>query len=508
MKLFQVSHISKRFYSSRALVDVDFDLEAGEVLAVAGENGAGKSTLMNIILGIYKPDEGQMFLEGEPYQPKDPHDALNKGISMIHQELRLVPSMTVADNVWIGRVRQFSSGGIYFPERCVNATQELFDEYGIHLDPREKVNNLSVAQMQMVELARAISYRAKIVIMDEPTSALSDKEVAVLYRVTRQLTKSGTAVVFISHKLEEVFEIASRVTILRDGRHISTRPVAEVTMNDLINGIAGRQVENLYPKIDIPHGGVVLKVDNISRSGQYLGISFEVRAGEVLGFAGLVGAGRTEIMNGIYGIDPIESGSIYLEGKPIRNKSPRQALDNGIAMLTEDRLRRGIISKMNVKMNMSLAYFYKICQLSFIDRKREEADTLDMAKTLRVKTAGIHMPIWSLSGGNQQKVMVGRSLLTRPKVLIMDEPTRGVDVGAKSEIYQYCNELAAQGMAIILISSDLPEVMGMSDRMLVIRDGRIVGEHARGAATAEQVMAAMFGLGDSKQQQREDCKQP
>lgn len=508
MKLFQVSHISKRFYSNRALVDVDFDLETGEVLAVAGENGAGKSTLMNIILGIHKPDEGQMLLEGMPYQPKDPHDALDKGISMIHQELRLVPSMTVADNVWIGRVKRFSSGGIYFPERCVKATRELFDEYGIDLNPREKVNNLSVAQMQMVELARAISYRSRIVIMDEPTSALSDKEVTVLYRVTRQLTRSGTAVVFISHKLEEVFEIADRVTILRDGHHISTSPVADITMDDLISGIAGRQVENLYPKIDISHGGVMLKVDHISKSGQYRDISFEVRAGEVLGFAGLVGAGRTEIMNGIYGIDPIESGSICLEGKPIRIKSPRQALNSGIAMLTEDRLRRGVINKMNVRMNMSLAYFYKICRLSFIDMKREGTDTADMAKTLRVKTAGIHMPIWSLSGGNQQKVMIGRSLLTKPKVLIMDEPTRGVDVGAKSEIYQYCNELAAKGMAIILISSDLPEVMGMSDRMLVIRGGRIVGQHVRGAATAEQVMAAMFGLEDSKQQQREDCKLP
>ena len=411
--------------------------------------------------------------------------------------------MTVADNVWIGRVKRFSSGGLYFPERCIEETRKLFDEYGIEVSPKEKVANLSVAQMQMVEIARAISYDSKIVIMDEPTSALSDKEVEVLYKIIRRLSERGKSIIFISHKLEEVFEIADRVTIFRDGHMISTQKVADITMADLINGIAGREVKDLYPKIDVPRGEKVLEVRGLCKAGQYEDISFEVHAGEILGLCGLVGAGRTEIMNGIYGIDPIEKGEILLQGKPIVNRTPRQALNNGIAMVTEDRLRRGVILKMNVKLNMTLAYFYKICKASFINTKQETADASRMIDTLHVKTAGPEMPIWSLSGGNQQKVMVGRALLTQPKVLILDEPTRGVDVGAKSEIYQYCNQLAAQGIAIILISSDLPEVMGMSDRLLVIREGKIIGRHDRGEATAEQLMAEMFGL-SSTTQKRED----
>ena len=503
MKLLQAKGIYKRFYSTCALSNVDFDLEEGEVLALAGENGAGKSTMMNVLLGIHHPDEGTMTLAGEPYNPKGPHDALEKGISMIHQELRLVPSMTVADNVWIGRVKRFSSGGIYFPERCVEATKKLFEEYGIEVNPKEKVANLSVAQMQMVEIARAISYDSKIVIMDEPTSALSDKEVEVLYKIIRQLSSRGKSIIFISHKLEEVFEIADRVTIFRDGHMISTQKVSDITMNDLINGIAGREVKDLYPKEDVPRGEKVLEVRGLHKAGQYQDISFEVHAGEVLGLCGLVGAGRTEIMNGIYGIDPIDGGEILLDGKKIVNRTPRQALNNGIAMVTEDRLRRGVVLKMNVRMNMTLAYFYKICKASFINMRREEKDTAEMIKTLHVKTAGPEMPIWSLSGGNQQKVMVGRALLTKPKVLILDEPTRGVDVGAKSEIYEYCNQLAKEGIAIILISSDLPEVMGMSDRLLVIREGKIIGRHDRGEATAEELMAEMFGL-SSTTQKRED----
>lgn len=494
MALLQATGVSKRFYSTHALTDVDFDLEPGEVLALAGENGAGKSTMMNILLGIHKPDAGEIEFDGAPYRPKDPHDALEKGLSMIHQELRLVPSMSVADNIWIGRVKRFTRFGLYSPQLCEKATRELFDAYGIELDPKEAVNNLSVAQMQMVEIARAISYQPKVVIMDEPTSALSDKEVTVLYKIIRRLSASGTAIIFISHKLEEVFEIADRVTIFRDGRKILTKVVADITMEELINGIAGREMDTLYPVKEAAIGDVVLEIKDISKAGQYEGISFDVRAGEIVGFCGLVGAGRTEIMNGIYGIEPIDAGQIVLNGKAIKNRTPREALNNGIGMVTEDRLRRGVVNKMNVKMNMTLAYFYKICDAWFINKEREHRDACDMVQRIHVKTAGVDMPIWSLSGGNQQKVMVGRALLTNPKVLILDEPTRGVDVGAKSEIYEYCNQLAAEGLAVILISSDLPEVMGVSDRLFVIRSGEIVGYHQRGAATSEEIMGEMFGL--------------
>ena len=494
MKILEVEHVSKNFYSTHALTDVSFDLEEGEVLALAGENGAGKSTMMNILLGSFPPSSGSMKLRGAPYEPKNPSDALSKGISMIHQELCLVPSMTVADNVWIGRCKRFSRGPIYVPSLCEQETQKLFDEYGIELNPRELVKNLSTAQMQMVEIARAISYGSKIVIMDEPTSALSDKEVEVLYTIIRRLTKDGVSVIFISHKLEEVFEVADRVTIFRDGHMIAQHRVEGLTMDDLINGIAGRKVENLYPKLDVAPGKVMLEVRNLGRTGVFEDVSFTVRAGEVLGFAGLVGAGRTEIMQGVYGIAPADSGVVLVEGEPVVNRTPREGLEHGIAMVTEDRLRQGVVKKMNVKLNMTLAYFYKICHAGFIDRYQETADTEAMVTELHVKTANSTMPIWSLSGGNQQKVMVGRALLTRPKVLIMDEPTRGVDVGAKSEIYEYCNKLAKEGMAIVLISSDLPEVMGMSDRLMVVREGRIVAEHARGEATAEQIMGEMFGL--------------
>lgn len=494
MKVLEVFGVSKNFYSTHALTDVSFDLEKGEVLALAGENGAGKSTMMNILLGSFPPSKGSMKLCGEPYEPKNPCDALQKGISMIHQELCLVPSMTVSDNIWIGRCKQFSRGGIYIPALCHARTQKLFDDYGIELNPKEVVKNLSTAQMQMVEIARAISYGSQIVIMDEPTSALSDKEVQVLYKIIRHLTHDGVSILFISHKLEEVFDLADRVTIFRDGHMVGQHRVKGLTMDALIDGIAGRKVENLYPKIEQEPGEVLLEVKDLKKQGVFENISFQVRAGEVLGFAGLVGAGRTEIMQGIYGIAPPDSGEIFVEGKKVVNRSPRQGLNHGIAMVTEDRLRQGVIKKMDVQMNMTLSYFYKICHGGMIDTRQESLDADKMIKELHVKTAGRKMPIWSLSGGNQQKVMVGRALLTNPKILIMDEPTRGVDVGAKSEIYEYCNMLARQGMAIILISSDLPEVMGMSDRVMVVREGRIVAEHIRNEASAEQIMGEMFGL--------------
>lgn len=495
MKVFEAKDICKNFYSTHALTNVNFNLEEGEVMALAGENGAGKSTLMKCLLGVHPVTSGEMTLFGKKYEPQSPYDALMQGISMVHQELCLVPSMTVAENVWIGRVKQFSRNGLYVPELAVEATRKLFDDYGITVDPRAVVRTLSTAQMQMVEIGRAISYNPRIIILDEPTSALSESEIAVLYKVIRNMTAKKTSIIFISHKLEEVFEVADRVTIFRDGHSVSVREVKDVTMDMLINDIAGREVGDIYPKRDASIGKVTLQVKEIGRRGKYGNISFEVRAGEVLGFAGLVGAGRTEIMEGIYGIEPVETGEILLEGQKIENHTPRQALDHGIAMVTEDRLRRGVNTKMNVKMNMSLAYLYKICRNMFIDLKKEKNDTEQMIRQLHVKTAGAHMPIWSLSGGNQQKVMVGRALLTQPKVLIMDEPTRGVDVGAKQEIYDYCNMLARQGMAILLISSDLPEVMGMSDRVLVLREGRIVGCHSRDdGTTSDQIMSEMFGL--------------
>ncbi len=499
MKLLEVKNISKRFYSNQALKGVDFDVEVGEVHALAGENGAGKSTLMNILLGSLKPDEGEMFFNGEVYAPANEQEALSAGISMIHQELELVQHMSVAENIWIGRSEKFYKHGFYSVRECEKAAKAILDDMKVDIRPNAIIKTLSVAQMQMVELARALSYNSKLVIMDEPTSSLSDKEISVLYRIVRELSAKGTSVIFISHKLEEVFEIADRVTVFRDGTKIDTKKVSDTNMDELIAKIAGRKMDNLYPKAEKEIGEEVFRVENLCKEGLFSDISFSVRKGEILGFAGLVGSGRTEIMNGIFGSDKIDSGKIYLNGEEIKNRTPYHAISNGISMINEDRRGRGIVKKLSVKTNMTLSYFASICnKLGFIDKKTENKDAQNMLGKLHIKTANLDMPIWSLSGGNQQKVMIGRALLTEPKLLILDEPTRGVDVGAKYEIYNQCIELAKEGHGLMLISSELGEVMGMSDRILVIRNGKIVGEHEKGKADEQTIISEMFGIETEK----------
>lgn len=493
-KILRVENVSKNFYSNKALQNVDFDVYEGEVHALAGENGAGKSTLMNILLGSIQPTSGNMYYMDEPYEPADPHEALEKGISMIHQEIVLVPTISIAENVWVGRYDNFKKNGLYSKKLCEDATKELFESIDIDLDPTLIVKTLSIAQMQMVEIARAISYDSKIVIMDEPTSSLSDKEIDVLYRIIRKLVSQNKTVIFISHKIEEIFEICDRVTVFRDGKKIGTKPVSETDPDELISMIAGRNMDNLYPTKDATIGDVVFEVKDLRSEGVYENISFKVRKGEILGFAGLVGAGRTEIMSGIFGIDRIDGGELLLEGKKIEINSPAQAIRHGIGMVTEDRLRRGVIKKLSVKYNMTVADLFNLTDHGFISESRENKETDEMIERMHVKTAGPDMPIWSLSGGNQQKVMIGRSLMTNPKVLILDEPTRGIDVGSKNEVYLQINELAKQGLAIILISSELNEVMGMADRLLVIREGKIVAEHERDEVSQETIVSEMFGL--------------
>ena len=492
--ILNVKKIYKNFYSNKALQDVDFDVREGEIHALAGENGAGKSTMMNILLGSFPPSSGEMFFMSESYKPKDPHEALQKGISMIHQEIELVPSISVAENVWVGRFEKFKKGGLYLKELCVKETEKLFKEIGIDLDPNAIVKTLSIAQMQMVEIARAISYDSKIVIMDEPTSSLSDKEVQVLYTIIRKLSSQGKAIIFISHKIEEIFEICDRVTVFRDGHKIATKDVKDTTPNELISLIAGRDMKNLYPKEDMEIGETVFKVVGLTQNNKFENISFEVGKGEILGFAGLVGAGRTEIMSGIFGIEKLDKGEIYLEGKKINCSSPSKAIKNGIGMVTEDRLRRGVIKNLSVKFNLTVANLFRLIRYGFIQNKQEDEETEKMITQTRIKTANPDMPIWSLSGGNQQKVMIGRALMTNPKVLILDEPTRGIDVGSKNEVYHHIMDLAKQGIAIILISSELSEVMGMADRIEVVREGKIVAEHLKNEATQEQIVQEMFGI--------------
>jgi ABC-type sugar transport system ATPase subunit len=384
--------------------------------------------------------------------------------------------------------------GLISPKLRLEATKKLLFELGIDLNPKANIEDLSVAMMQLVEIVRAVSYNSDILIMDEPTSALSEAEIKLLYSIMHKLSDKGVSTIFISHKLEEIFEVADRVTILRDGKLVGIECIENINQDQLIKMIVGRQLTEMFPKEDAEIKDVVLEVKNLRRSGVYEDISFSVREGEILGFCGLMGAGRTEIMNGIFGIDKINGGEIFYNGEKIVIKSPRDAIKKGIGMLTEDRLRLGAIHFLSIGHNLSLANLYKICKMGFINRAREIADCKKTVLDLQIKIGALNDLIGSLSGGNQQKLLFGRSLLINPKVLILDEPTRGIDVGSKSEIHRLCSALVQKGMAIIMVSSELPEILGMSDRIHVIRDGRIVGEYNRGEVDQETLIKKAFGV--------------
>lgn len=490
----EMRNIVKLFPGVKALDNAQLHLKKGEVHALIGENGAGKSTLMKILLGIYKEDEGEVIYKGNAVHFKTPHDALQAGISMIHQEISLIPTVSVAENIWIGREKKFEKVGLISVKQRNAAAQALLDELGIHINAGKTVRELSVANMQLVEIARAVSYNSDIIIMDEPTSSLSDGEIEILYRIIQSLSEKGTAVIFISHKLEEIFKVCSRVTIMRDGQFISEHGTDEITQDDLVTKIAGREIKDLFPKVDTEPGEVVLEVKNLCAGKTFQDISFQLREREILGISGLVGAGRTEIMSALFGIDRYESGEVLINGESVTIKSPKDAIRNGLAMVTEDRRGSGIISGLSVKANVSLAYLSTICdKLTFINKKKEEQDATEMREKLQIHTASLNQAIGSLSGGNQQKAILARWLLSKPKILILDEPTRGIDVGSKSEIHRLISDLAAEGMAVIMISSEMPEILGMSDRVLVIRDGKIMGEFMRDEADQETLVKRAFG---------------
>ena len=482
----EVRALSKSFLGVKALDKVDLLVKRGEVHSVIGENGAGKSTMMNLILGDLQKDEGTIILKGKEVHFKSPAEAIASGISMIHQEISLIPTLTVAENIWLHREDRFMKAFLIDNKARLEETKKLLgDKLNIDINPNELVGNLTVAQCQLVELARAVSCDSDIIIMDEPTSSLSDKEVNILFDVIRALKAEGTAIIFITHKIEELLGICDRVSVYRDGHYIGTRDCAETTRDELISMIIGRELTEQYPVIDASKGEVVLEVKNLC-GADYTNISFCVKAGEIIGFSGLVGAGRSEIMRGIFGIDHCLSGEIYLDGKKVNIRSPKDAVNMGMAMVTEDRRDYGIIKTASVKDNMSLAALSKFCsKIGIIKKSLEEKEVSEMIRDMTVKVANKDMLITSLSGGNQQKAIIGRWLMTAPKVLILDEPTRGIDVGAKSEIYSIIGELAKQGMAIILVSSEMPEILGMSDRIFVIRNGKIAAECAREEATQE-----------------------
>ncbi|WP_066687964.1 sugar ABC transporter ATP-binding protein [Christensenella intestinihominis] len=493
--ILQMTGITKVFAGVQALKDVSLRLEKGEVHALIGENGAGKSTLMKILIGIHRPEKGEIIYNGRKIEFKDTAEALKNGISMIHQEISLVQQMDVAENIWLGREADFSKGGLIDKKLRYERTRELLLELGIEIDPAANVRELSIAQMQLVELARAISYRANIIIMDEPTSALTMREIELLYAIVRKLTAEGVTVVFISHKLDEIFAICQRVTVLRDGSYVDTLPVKGLTNQKLMNLVVGRELKDMFTKHKAEMKGEALRVEHLTGSGDFYDVNFSVRSGEILGIYGLMGAGRTEIMRSIFGIDRYTSGKVFVNGREVDIKSPVDAIKLGVGMLTEDRLRLGVIYALSVVANTTIASFKRVCnRLGMFNKKRELKVFGEESDTLSIKYSSPHDLIGQLSGGNQQKVMVGRWLLTNPKILILDEPTRGIDVGAKQEIYALIDKMASAGIAVILVSSELPEILAMSDRVLVIRNGKIVFECDGKEADQVTLVSNAFGI--------------
>ncbi len=486
--LLSAEGIRKEFPGVVALDDVEFKLKRGTVHALMGENGAGKSTLMKILAGIYTPDKGDVKLKGVEIRLTSPLDALENGIAMIHQELNLMPFMTVAENIWIRREPKNRFGFVDHGEMN-RITARLFDRLKIKIDPEIEVRHLSVANRQMVEIAKAVSYESDVLIMDEPTSALTEREVAHLFEIIRDLREQGIGIVYITHKMNELFEIADEFSVFRDGKYIGTHASSDVTRDDIIRMMVGREITQMFPKEEVPIGDVVLSVKNLALDGVFRDVSFDVRAGEILGIAGLVGSGRSNVAETLFGVTPASAGTISIDGKTLSIDSPNTAIKNRMAFLTEDRKDTGCLLILDILENMQIAVLQdRFVKGGFVTEKQITAACEEMSRKLRVKTPNLQERIENLSGGNQQKVLIGRWLLTNPRILILDEPTRGIDVGAKAEIHRLVTELARNGVAVIMISSEMPEVLGMSDRIMVMHEGRVTGFLDRAEATQIKVM--------------------
>lgn len=487
--LLRMEGIFKSFPGVQALMDVDFEVYPGEILGFVGENGAGKSTLIKIISGVYSKDQGAIFYQGQPVEVHNPQDAQDLGISTIYQELALIPHLTVAENVFLNREQRLIPAIGMVDFGLMNQQAEaILKDLGVDIPVKILVRELTVAAQQMVEIAKALSLNASLILMDEPTSALSSKEVAALFSVMQRLKEKGVSVVFISHRLEEVVREVDRVLIMRDGRRVGTLPIAEATEKKLIRLMVGREV-GLFPKEDATIGDPVLEVRGISGDNGVRNVSFAVHKGEILGLAGLMGAGRTEVARLICGADRLTDGAIFIEGKKTKINSPTDAVRRGIGWVPEDRKRHGLILGMSVRENITLAVLRRISGfLGKISRRKENEISERYVKALSIMTPSLTQTVRNLSGGNQQKVVLAKWLSTEPKIMIMDEPTRGIDVGAKAEVHALISDLAQQGMGIIMISSEMPEIIGMSDRVLVMCQGRVTGEFRRGEYTQEEAM--------------------
>ena len=481
--------IDKFFPGVHALDHCHFELRAGEVHGLVGENGAGKSTLMKVLAGVYKKDAGHIFFKGREVDIPNPKAAQQLGISIIHQELNLMPHLTVAQNIFIGR--ELLKAKFILDDKALNAaTQELFETMNLKLDPRTKVADLTIAMQQMVEIAKALSFNAEVLIMDEPTAALTETEINELFHITRQLRDQGVGIVHISHRLQELKQITDRVTVMRDGRYVDMVPTAEATIEQIISMMIGRTIYETAPEVPEDEGQeVVLEVRGLNRGRVLKDINFSLKKGEILGFAGLMGAGRTEVARAIFGADPIDSGEIYVKNKLVQIKSPRDAVQHSIGYLSEDRKRYGLALGLDVENNIALASFDQFLNaIGWVRDTHVRAVAEHFVDALAIKTPGLQQQVMNLSGGNQQKVVIGKWLTADTDILIFDEPTRGIDVGAKSEIYKLLNDLVQQGKAIIMISSELPEILRMSHRIIVMCEGRITGELSADEATQEKIM--------------------
>ncbi|MCC6491168.1 MAG: sugar ABC transporter ATP-binding protein [Candidatus Hydrogenedentes bacterium] len=489
----EMRDIVKRFPGVVAVKNGQLTLKPGEVHCLVGENGAGKSTLMKILSGAQPMDSGAILLSGKPATIHSPHHAQQLGISMIYQEFNLSPYLSVAENIYLGREPRLGKSPFINWSKMYNDARSILNRIRVNLDVRKPVNECSVAQQQMVEIAKAISFNSRIIVMDEPSATLTDHELDALFELIAELKRQGIGMIYISHRLEEIFAIGDRVTVMRDGEYIDTKPVSDVTREDIIRMMVGRALTHEFPKEVFDLGEERLRIEGLSRKGGFKDVSFSLHRGEIVGLTGLVGAGRTEVARAIFGADRIDAGQIFLDGKPITVRSPQDAIRQGIGLLTEDRKNQGLILGMTIRENTTLANLKSLVRVLFVDRGRERRITSDFVRELQIKTPGIEQTAQNLSGGNQQKVVLAKWLFTESKVLIFDEPTRGIDVGAKVEIYRLMNDLVRKGVCILMISSELPEVLGMCDRILVMHEGHLAGSLDRKDATQERIMKLATG---------------
>jgi len=493
--LLEMKGIHKSFSGVRVLEDVQFSLMNGEVHALMGENGAGKSTLMKILSGVHERDSGTVKVKGVEQTLNSPYAAQKLGIVMIHQELNLIPHLTVMENIFLGREFTYGPTKLIDWRKMRRESVGYLSQLGLTIEPDTIVAELSVGHQQMIEIAKALSMNAEILVLDEPTAALTDREIEALFEVIATLKKQGVGMIYISHRMEEIFRICDKITVMRDGRYVGTESAANTDMDTIVKMMVGREIKDRFPKVEVQFGEEKLKVEGLSQKGVLHNISFSVRSGEILGISGLMGAGRTELAKALFGISKIDKGSIFVNGKPVQIRKPIDAIHAGIAFVTEDRKDEGLLLQMSVSDNISIPNLTDVSNMGFLSSSKERQLSDKLIKQLLIKTSSGAQRVGSLSGGNQQKVVIGKWMATNPQVFILDEPTRGVDIGAKKEIYELINSLALKGVAIIVISSDLPEVLGISDRILVMHEGKITGQFKQEEATQEKIMTCATGGG-------------